>query len=115
MTRPIAEVFQEIESWGDDVAGELLRRGIKGKPSCSEKCPMAVYILTQTDPKEIFDIEVEGYCTRYTTDGFDWDYIDNPPNMEDFIMAFDEGEFPDLDISEEKEDPPTDPDQYPLW
>lgn len=118
MTRSIQEVFNEIESWGPNIAEELAKRGIKGRQGCPEKCPMAVFILTQTDPTEVAELEVQGYSTYYGPDQFNMEYIDNPRNMEDFVIGFDEGEYPNLDINEEEEKEPVpepDPDQYPLW
>lgn len=120
MTRPIKEVFEEIATWGDadDVAEELRKRGVKGKPDCTTACPMAVYILKETSPDEVGEIEVEGFTTYYGPNQFEQSAIENPKNMWLFVEFFDGGHYPFLRQEEEKQevpDPPTDADQYPLW
>jgi hypothetical protein len=119
MTRPIVDVFKEIATWGpaDSVAEELRKRGIKGKPDCTTACPMAVYILKETSPDEVSELEVEGFNTYYGPDVFSLEVIENPDNMWLFVENFDGGEYPFLRQEEKEEipDPPTDPDQYPLW
>lgn len=121
MTRSIQEVFAEIESWGPNIAEELAKRGIKGRVGCPEKCPMAVYILTQTDPTDVAELTVEGYGTFFGPNLYDMQYISNPDNMTEFIEHFDDGAYWSLDVRSDEEDrepepdQEIDPDQYPLW
>lgn len=95
MTRGIAEVFAEIETW-TNVADELTKRGIKGKPDCSERCPMANYIIGETDPHKVSLVDVQLTSTSYASRVGELDFIDNPVNMSRFIAGFDEGAYPDL-------------------
>ena len=101
MSRSIKEIFGEIARW-NDVEHELLKRGIKGQKGCDTRCPMAVYIIGQTSPAEVTEVAVDTYTTTYRTPymtELDADFvIDNPENMSDFIIDFDEGDIPSLDL-----------------
>lgn len=93
--RSIDEVFAEIATW-TNFPDELSKRGITGTPDCSESCPMANFIVGETDPKEVSMLTVDAYVTSYWGPHGDLHEIDNPALMDRFIIGFDDGDFPDL-------------------
>lgn len=95
MARLIDDVFAEVATWWN-VAHELSKRGIKGTPECTDKCPMAVYIISETSPDEVSKISVDtGETTIWNREGVERK-LENPANMNQFIPDFDEGEYRDL-------------------
>lgn len=95
MARSVDEVFAEIASW-ESPADELEKRGIKGTPECTDKCPMAVFILAETSRDEVWSISVDNEVTRIYDDAGNKRVIDNPVNMCQFISRFDQGDYRSL-------------------
>lgn len=98
MTRDIHEVVSDIAGWTNPVA-ELSKRGITGDRNCTTKCPMANYILSQVDPRQVHELSIDAYSIDYRGHGVtaEWHFIDAPDVMTEFIEEFDEGNIPELD------------------
>jgi hypothetical protein len=95
MARPVREVLAEISTW-IDIADELAKRGIKGRPNCGKSCPMAVYILGEVSPIEVLSIHVDQWGTDVWGPEGGCEGFDNPQNMRNFIADFDDGVYRDL-------------------
>lgn len=91
----------DLESW--EIAEKLRELGVKGVEGNECACPIAVY-LTKVLPG-IDEVFVESEVARITFTqqdeyGFEWPGVTIsaglPDGAQDFIPAFDMGEYPDL-------------------
>jgi hypothetical protein len=79
-----------------EIAETLREAGVKGQRKLSERCPIAKWLTTQTNCREV---QVDyGAAGVYLTLGPGESFICTPPAaIDEFIRAFDDGEYPDLD------------------
>jgi hypothetical protein len=76
----------------EDVANVLRERGIKGTRLSGFSCPMALFLDQETGNSVHLvcaqSVEVSGRGVSWSTE--------TPPSVKSFILAFDDGKFPDL-------------------
>lgn len=97
---------KEMQRMGDDadsVADYLIERGVEGYRYHPESCPVALWLGEASDDlgdSKVLSVDKER--VRVRTPGGDLTLAPTPA-VSEFVRAFDEGDFPELDAEDEED------------
>jgi hypothetical protein len=77
----------------DQIAAAFVAKGIKGETGSAYRCPVAKWLIAETGCREA-EVDQADVCVRRDGGGSLW--VTPPEPVADFIVRFDEGDYPDL-------------------
>lgn len=80
----------------EDLPAFFAAEGITGEPWNADACPVANYVLRETNAREASVMNRVGYLAR----NGQWIWRNTPDNVIAFIRAFDKGQYPELIATE---------------
>lgn len=88
----LTDALAELEGkTPDEIAKIMLRRGTKGRPGTTQKCPLAVFFNAVHTGKFVI-----GRQFIMRTSGKAVEKAKTPKNLADFVRRFDIGKYPEL-------------------
>ncbi len=91
-------MYETLEGLGPSaplVASALRRLGVRGRPWCSQACPLARLLLAQAPPGTRSVTVSPGWALRLGWHGTE-EYCVVPPGCVQFLVEFDDCMYPDL-------------------
>lgn len=97
MIDPVYQTLSELSRKSvQEIYSLFVAEGVKGKKGKDDSCPIATYVLMRTGEKvRVYETEVEYNWDIWTRDRFT-----NSTGMEEFVLEFDAGRFPELECPE---------------
>lgn len=83
----------------ENIAAELLRRGVKSKPGCPESCAVADFVHEYAG---VYSVAIDGesafgyYAVNSDGEPEAWFKVLMPDSVQEFVTDFDHGRFPEL-------------------
>jgi hypothetical protein len=92
----IKESLDKLPTTTVGIAKALAAKGIKGKRKDSQSCPIAKYLKADGNPLAI--VAIAGHIYAWEI-GLEWLGLETelPPAVSSFVVAFDHGEYPELE------------------
>lgn len=96
-----SEVYALLESLGgslDEIAASLCEQNIKGEMGKSRTCPVALYLHRRGIYAEVMVKHTDVTMLVMGEESYSSVTIDNPNAVAEFVEAFDDHKFPELEV-----------------
>jgi hypothetical protein len=93
----LRNALEALGTTGDAVARNLAAMGFKGCVGKASNCPIANYVMASIP--EAQDVRVQFGEVSVRTDE-DWNTVEQPEPVSDFVELFDGGRLPHLEVSD---------------
>lgn len=92
----LEQALAELPDTADGIAAYLTEQDCRGKRENGNCCPLANYLARNSQFRDPF---VDTSYVRARLDGDRWGHmVDTPEHIREFVLGFDRGKWPDLDI-----------------